>query len=103
MDGDEIAGVALCNPRLGPDRETGFVDILGVRRPWRKRGLGLGLLHHAFGEFLTRGYKQVGLGVDTKNLSGATRLYKKAGMRVARELVVYEKELRTGEELSKQA
>jgi len=103
MDGDEVTGVALCSPRLGPDWETGFVDILGVRRPWRKRGLGLSLLHHAFGEFLTRGYKQVGLGVDSQNLSGATRLYKKAGMQVARELVVYEKELRAGEELSKQS
>lgn len=103
MDGDKIAGVALCNPRLGPDRETGVVDILGVQRPWRKRGIGLALLQHTFTEFLERGYKRVGLGVDTQNLSGATRLYKKAGMEVAREFVVYEKELRAGEELSKQS
>jgi GNAT superfamily N-acetyltransferase len=103
MDGDQIAGVALCDPRVGPDRETGHVNILGVRRPWRKRGLGLALLHHAFGEFKRRGYQRVTLGVDTENLSGATRLYKKAGMRVAGELAVYEKELRAGEELTKQA
>jgi len=103
VDGDEIAGVALCNSRLGPDRETGVVDVLGVRRPWRRQGLGLALLHHAFGEFLQRGYKQVGLGVDTQNLSGATRLYEKAGMQVAREFAVYEKELRVGEEISKQS
>ena len=31
------------------------------------------------GEFQSRGYKHVGLGVDSQNLSGATRLYKKAG------------------------
>jgi GNAT superfamily N-acetyltransferase len=103
MDGEEIAGLSLCNPKLGTDWETGMVEPLGVRRPWRRKGLGLALLQYTFGEFLKRGYKQVALSVDTQNLSGATRLYKKAGMRVAREFVVYEKELRAGEEISKQA
>lgn len=103
MDGEEIAGLALCDPKLGPDKSTGVVNVLGVRRPWRRRGLGLALLNHAFGEFKERGYKQVGLGVDTQNLSGATRLYKKAGMQVTQEIAVYEKELRPGEELSKQS
>ncbi len=102
MEGDEIVGVALCASRLGTDRETGMVNTLGVRRPWRRQGLGRALLYHAFGEFYARGYRRVGLGVDTQNLSGATRLYKRVGMRVDRELVVYEKELRPGEELSKQ-
>ena len=103
MAGDEIAGVALCNPRLGADRSTGVVDTLGVRRPWRRQGLGLALLHHAFNSFHKRGFKKAGLGVDTQNLSGATRLYTKAGMHVTHEFAIYEKELRAGEELSKQA
>jgi len=67
MDGDEIAGVALCESRMGDDAETGVVEPLGVRRPWRRQGLGLALLHHVFGDFYDRGYKQVGLGVDTQN------------------------------------
>jgi GNAT superfamily N-acetyltransferase len=100
---DEIAAVALCGPKMGEDRQTGFVQTLGVRRPWRRQGLGLALLHLAFGEFHRRGYAAVGLGVDTQNLSGATRLYEKAGMRAISELAVYEKELRAGEELSKQS
>lgn len=103
MEDDEIAGLALCSSHLGPDEETGVVDILGVRRPWRRQGLGLALLHYAFGEFLLRGYKRVGLGVDSENFSGATRLYEKAGMQVVREFTLYEKELRSGEELSKQS
>ncbi|MFC1997995.1 GNAT family N-acetyltransferase [Chloroflexota bacterium] len=102
LDGDQIAGVSLCSSKFGTDRETGMVDSLAIRRPWRRKGLGLALLHYSFGEFQARGFKRVGLGVDTQNLSGATRLYKKAGMEVARELVVYEKELRPGKELSKQ-
>jgi GNAT superfamily N-acetyltransferase len=103
MDGDEIAAVARCDPRTGEDRETGFVSILAVRRPWRRRGLALALLHHVFGEFWRRGHKRVGLGVDAQSLTGATRLYEKAGMRAVQRMVTYEKELRPGEELSTQA
>jgi GNAT superfamily N-acetyltransferase len=103
MDGDEMAAAAMCDPRTGDDREMGFVSTLGVRRPWRRRGLALALLHHAFGEFRRRGHKRVGLGVDADSLTGATRLYEKAGMRAIRQLVTYEKELRPGRELGTQA
>jgi ribosomal protein S18 acetylase RimI-like enzyme len=102
MDGDEIAGLSLCDPKLGTDRETAMVATLGVRRPWRRKGLGLALLQYSFGEFKKRDYQRVALGVDTQNLSGATRLYEKAGMQIAREFVIYEKELRAGKEISKQ-
>jgi mycothiol synthase len=103
MAGDEVAAVALCRARAHEDPEMGFVNTLGVRRPWRRQGLGLALLHHAFGEFYRRGQKRVGLGVDASNLTGATRLYEKAGMHVARQFDLYEKEVRTGKELSTQA
>jgi mycothiol synthase len=103
MDGTEIAAVNLCESHVGGDTEVGLVDTLGVRRSWRRRGLGMALLHHAFGEFHRRGRKQVGLDVDADSLTGATRLYERAGMRVVRQLVRYEKELCSGEELSTQA
>jgi mycothiol synthase len=103
LDGDEIAAVALCKPKVGDDPDMGFVDILGVRRPWRRQGLALGLLHHVFGEFRRRGRKRAGLGVDTESLTGATRLYEKAGMRVIRQLDAYELELRPGKELGTQS
>ncbi len=63
------------------------------RKPWRKRGLGLALLHHAFGEFYRRGQPKVALGVDAQNPTGATRLYERAGMHVAYEAVAFQKEL----------
>ena len=93
-DKDQITGYALCRYRMG----NGWVGTLGVRRPWRKRGLGLALLHHAFGEYHKRGDKVISLGVDAASQTGATRLYKKAGMQVAAEYVSYEKELRPGQE-----
>ena len=69
---------------------------MGVRRPWRKKGLGLALLTHSFAEFYKRGTNTIGLGVDAANPTGATRLYQKAGMTAANEYVSYEKELRAG-------
>lgn len=91
-DGTEIAGFSLNRFRMG----IGWVSTLGVRRPWRKKGLGLALLHHSFGEFYKRGMKTIGLGVDASNPTGATRLYLGAGMFTASEFITYDKELRAG-------
>ena len=55
--------------------------------------------HHSFRELYQRGQRAVILDVDAQSLTGATRLYEKAGMHVQRQNVVYEKELRPGEEL----
>jgi len=102
MDGNEIAGVALCSPSTGTDQEMGFITLFGVRRPWRRRGLALALLVHVFNEFRQRGRKWVGLGVDADSLTGAFRVYEKAGMKIVRDIVTYEKELRPGIEMGKQ-
>jgi GNAT superfamily N-acetyltransferase len=100
VEADEIAGVALCFPERGGDQALGWVSTLGVRRPWRKRGLGLALLYHAFGELRRRGCARVGLGVDGQSLTGATRLYEKAGMRAVTRSITFEKELRPGHDLA---
>ena len=89
-DGDEIAAALRGEPDRGG---AGWVGAIGVRKPWRKRGLGLALLLHAFGEFYRRGQPRIGLGVDAQNPTGATRLYERAGMRVAYEAVAFEKAL----------
>ncbi len=78
----------------------GWVDLLGVRRPWRKHGLGMALLRHAMHVFHQRGIRRVALGVDTESPTGATRLYERAGMHVAQQHATYGKELRPGEDLS---
>jgi len=89
-DGDQIAAVM----RNEPDRSgAGFVGALGVRKPWRQRGIALALLQHTFGEFYRRGKRRVALGVDAENPTGATRLYERAGMHVAYEMVTYGKDL----------
>ncbi|MBW8012091.1 MAG: GNAT family N-acetyltransferase [Chloroflexi bacterium] len=100
MDADEIAGVSLGRKWSYEDKEVGWVSSFGVRRPWRKRGIALALLQHSFREFWERGQRKVGLGVDALNLTGALRLYEKAGMYVHRKYNRYEKVLREGDDLS---
>ena len=87
---DEVAGVLRGDPERGG---AAWVGALGVRPQWRKRGLGLALLRHAFAEFYRRGRPRVGLGVDAENPTGATRLYERAGMHVTYEAVAFKKEL----------
>jgi mycothiol synthase len=89
-DGHEIAALARCDAGR---REGGFIGMLGVRKPWRRRGFGLALLAHAFREFRNRGFDRVSLGVDSENPTGATRLYERAGMHVELEYVTFERAL----------
>jgi mycothiol synthase len=102
MDRAEIAAVCLCEGFVAGEPEMGYVDSLGVRRDWRRRGIGLAMLHHAFGEFYRRGKRQASLHVDAESLTGATRLYEKAGMHVQRVKVTYELVLREGKDLTTQ-
>jgi mycothiol synthase len=92
-DGEEIAGLSLCAWHFSGDPEFGWVASLSVRRPWRRHGLGLALLHHSFREFRSRGATRVGLGVDAENTTGAVRLYERAGMHVVRRSDTWEKAL----------
>jgi mycothiol synthase len=92
-DGDELAGFSLNQPDEGGDPDLGWIGVLGVRRPWRRRGLALALLLQSFGEFRRRGRKRAGLGVDAENTTGAVRLYEKAGMVPVRRFDTYEKQL----------
>ena len=96
MDGDQIAGVTLCRTLA----REGWVNVVGVRRPWRKRGLGLALLRHALAEYQRRGVDKVALSVDAESITGAPRLYGRAGMRVRESYVIHLKELRPGVDLS---
>jgi mycothiol synthase len=92
LAGGEIAGYSLCRMH-DAEPGLGWVDSLGVRRPSRRRGLGRALLEHSFEELRRRGAERVGLGVDAESLTGANRLYERAGMHVSRLSHVYERSL----------
>ena len=93
FDGDELAAFSLC--RQDPsDPKAGYVAMLGVRRPWRRQGLGEALLLHSFAEFRRHGYTRGTLGVDASSVTGATRLYERAGMSVYRDTILLERPVR---------
>ncbi len=103
MDGERMAGICICRPEDYENPEYGFVNELGVRRAFRKRGIGSALLKTAFAAFYARGCKGAALGVDASSLTGALKIYEDAGMRPARQFDNYEKELRPGKEIATQA
>jgi mycothiol synthase len=96
--GQDIAGVALCQQREERDLQStvalGWIESLSVRPSHRRRGIGLALLHQAFGAFYRRGVHRVAVFVDAQNTTGAVELYRAAGMQPYREWIDYEKEVR---------
>jgi ribosomal protein S18 acetylase RimI-like enzyme len=95
--------MSVCSAQAYDDPEAGDVMELAVRRPWRRHGIAMALLHHSFAALWQRGKKSVMLGVDADSLTGATRLYQKVGMRIVHKWYIYQKELLPGLELSTQA
>ena len=88
--GEDVAAAT----RNDPERSGGgWIGALGVRADWRGRGLAKALLLRSFREFHQRGQRRVGLGVDSENATGATKLYESVGMVVDSEQVVWEKVL----------
>lgn len=101
VDGDEIAASAVTRRESDEDRSAGYIIGLGVRRPWRRRGLGTVLLIESFRRIYQAGKRRAMLHVDTDNITGATRVYERAGMVNDRTILILEKEIRPGRELRK--
>ena len=91
VDGEEIAGytvnyVAEVDWQATGVRE-GLIGQLGVRRPWRGRGLATALLVRSMESFVAAGLEAATLGVDTENPTGALGIYERAGFRPIRRFV----------------
>jgi mycothiol synthase len=95
--GAELAGILIALPAADGDATLGHVSSLGVRRAYRRRGIGEALLRTSFAQFRDRGYRGVVLEVDTESVTGATRLYTRLGMTSEPRFSQWEKELRPGD------
>ena len=82
---------------------AGYIDMVGVRRAYRKRGLASAMLKRSFVDYWDRGIRSVYLEVDGDSLTNALTLYERVGMRVNHSFVSFEKLLRDGVELAKVA
>jgi mycothiol synthase len=76
--------------------ESGWVATVGVRREARRRGLALALLRQAFRCFYKRGFRRAQLSVDSESPTNAPALYRRAGMEVKENFVVFQKAIRDG-------
>lgn len=96
-DGDEVAGQVRSyinpveNERFG--RLRGYTESIGVRRPWRRRGLARALIAASFPLLRARGMTEAALGVDTENVSGALRVYEGCGFVPVSRSATYRKPL----------
>jgi len=74
------AGLLVCTDHRS-ENHGGFIDKLGVLPKYRGRGYGELLLRWGCAYSAARGFKDVALGVDTGNQTGAVKLYEKSGFR----------------------
>jgi mycothiol synthase len=93
----QIAGISLNAVNEGDNARYGFkrgwVSSLGVRAPWRRRGLGQALLVESLRRLQVRGMTEAVLGVDAENPTGALRLYRGVGFQVLNQDAVFRKPL----------
>lgn len=93
LDGEDVAGYALGSehpddwPTLG--FTEGWTDQLGVRRPWRGRGIARALLRASLRAFADAGRDFAALDVDSENPTGALALYEQAGYRHRRTRIAW--------------
>ena len=75
------------------NRKRGYTESISVRRPWRRRGLARALIVRSLRAQKAEGMTKSALGVDSENISGATRVYEDCGFRVVKRSAVYRKPL----------
>jgi mycothiol synthase len=87
--GDQVAGCNLCHLKTKDGVKRGHIGPIGTTRAFRGIGLGRALLRHGLLELVARGAIEVGLGVDSKNPSGAVGLYERNGFEHTTSLRVF--------------
>jgi mycothiol synthase len=90
-DGAEVAGYLLSYATAEAD--TFDIGHVGVRRPWRRRGLASALLSRVLVAGRDAGFATATLGVDAGSPTGAVGVYEGVGFRVMSRAVTYVKKL----------
>jgi len=90
--GDEVAGHILnyLDPVQPDGSRTGWTEAIGVREPYRRRGVARALLARSLRTVRDAGATRAALGVDTENVNRAVALYEDLGFRVIADQLVYQ-------------
>jgi mycothiol synthase len=71
--------------------ERGWIDFLAVDARFRGRGIASALLRRAFALFADRAFPRVLVSVDAENITGATGVYERVGMRTVKRWDLWER------------
>jgi len=74
-------------------RLRGYTECISVGADYRRRGIARGLIALSLRAQKAAGMTESALGVDSENLTGATRVYEDCGFRVVRRDCLYRKPL----------
>lgn len=92
-DGNEVVSSVMnyidhdYNRKYG--RLRGWTEEISTRKPWRQRGIAKALIIRSMHLHKALGMTEVGLGVDTQNLTGALSLYESCGYVKERTFITY--------------
>jgi ribosomal protein S18 acetylase RimI-like enzyme len=94
-DGDEVVGSVRnfidheYNKKY--NRKRGWTEFITTRREWRRQGIAKALIIYSMQMHKAMGLSDVGLRVDTLNLTGALKLYQDLGYKKEKTLIAYRK------------
>ncbi len=95
---DRVVGLGLCQIDTQwietTGRQEGTIDVLAVLREHRRRGLGTALLFQCLHTLNAGGMEWAQLGADAENLTGAVRLYQRAGFSIRKNYITFRKVMR---------
>ena len=87
-----VAGLVLCTEQATDDAgdgRTAWLDLIAVRREWRKRGVASALMSATLVALAEEGFRTAALDVDADSPTGALGLYERHGFRVMRSETVF--------------
>lgn len=90
MAADQAVGLCIQDDSRA-EFSTAWVRTLGVVSTHRGQGIARWLLLSACADAAHRGMSEIGLTVDTENVTGAARLYESVGMRAHLSIALWEK------------
>ena len=71
----------------------GYIDVVSVRKSWRRKGIARALLTRSLHQLKTEGMTTAELHADSDNWNGATHLYEDCGFHVTKRSTLYRKPL----------
>jgi mycothiol synthase len=96
IDGDRVVGFVLCTEQeideVGVGR-TAWLDMIAVRRAWRRRGVASALIGASLVALGEEGFQAVALDVDADSPTGALGLYERLGFQALRTEALYARDV----------